>query len=338
MEPIFIVGHGLAGALLAHSLIDEGFKVYCTDAAIDHSASRVAAGLINPFIGPKLNIPLDFRNCIEANIRFFKKWENLNGETLFKEETLLRVFTSEHQVIKWKELSDSSEYAQSFVSEKNLNQMGIIGRWGAGETKSYRLDAGRFIQKSKQLLKSMDSWIEPQEADLSFISKQTAIFAEGYNVANNLFFNWLPFAPAQGEILELKGPHLPALSNGTWLLPHCGDKYLSGSTWKHTDLKSGPTSAGKSQIYRKLKFIPINEFQEVDHLSGIRSGTKDRNPIIGRHPTHHNLFIFNGFGSRGSTTIKLCADHLINFLARNIELPSKINLNRFMKHYRAISA
>ena len=57
MEPIFIVGRGLAGALLTHSLIDEGFKVYCTDAAIDHSASRVAAGLINPFIGPKLNIP-----------------------------------------------------------------------------------------------------------------------------------------------------------------------------------------------------------------------------------------------------------------------------------------
>ena len=131
MEPIFIVGHGLAGALLTHSLIDEGFKVYCTDAAIDHSASRVAAGLINPFIGPKLNIPLDFRNCIEANIRFFKNWENFYGEKIFKEETLFRVFTSEHQVIKWKELSDSSEYAQSFVSEKNLNQMGIIGRWGA---------------------------------------------------------------------------------------------------------------------------------------------------------------------------------------------------------------
>ena len=337
MNPIFIVGHGLAGAILAHSLLDEGFKVYCTDAEIDHSASRVAAGLINPFIGPKLNIPQEFRDCIEANIIFFKKWEKLYGENLFKEETLLRVFSSEHQVIKWKELSDSSEYAKSFVSEKNLNQIGIFGRWGAGETKSYRLDVGRFIEKSKQLLMSMDSWIEPREADMSSKSKQTTIFAEGYNVANNSFFNWLPFAPAQGEILELQGPHFPAVSNGTWLLPPCDDKYLSGSTWKHTDLNSGPTIEGKSEIYRELKFIPINQFREVDHFSGIRSGTKDRNPIIGRHPTHQNLFIFNGFGSRGSTTIKLSANHLINFLVRNVELPSHINLNRFMEYYRKIS-
>ncbi len=338
MNPILIVGHRLAGAILAHALIDEGFKVYCTDAEIDHSASRVAAGLINPFIGPKLNIPQEFRDCIEANLRFFKKWEKLYGDKLFKEETLLRVFTSEHQVIKWKELSDSSEYAQSFVSEKNLNQMGISGRWGAGETKSYRLDTERFIEKSKQLLISMDSWIKPREADISLTSKQTTIFAEGYNVANNPFFNWLPFAPAQGEILKLQGPHFPAVSNGTWLLPNCHDKYLSGSTWKHTDLNSGPTLEGKSEIYRKLKFIPINQFQELDHLSGIRSGTKDRNPIIGRHPKLQNLFIFNGFGSRGSTTIKLSANHLINLLARNIELPSKINLNRFMDDYREISA
>ena len=66
MKSILIVGHGLAGAILAHTLIDRGLRVTCTEGKINHSASRIAAGLINPFIGPKLNIPLDFQQCIEV--------------------------------------------------------------------------------------------------------------------------------------------------------------------------------------------------------------------------------------------------------------------------------
>ncbi|NBU86500.1 MAG: FAD-dependent oxidoreductase [Verrucomicrobia bacterium] len=189
MKPVLVVGHGLAGAILAQSLLMRGIRVHCVDAGIKHSASSVAAGLINPFIGPKLNIPEQFNECMKANLAFFQNWEIEAGEKLFHSEHLLRVFTTEKQVSRWRELSESSDYAM---------------------------------------------------------------------------------------------------------------------------------------------------FKEINHFSGIRSGTKDRNPILGKHPEHKNLFIFNGFGSRGSTTIMFNANRLINFLEMEIELPEKVSLKRFMGYYKGI--
>lgn len=334
MKPVLVVGHGLAGAILAQSLLMRGIMVHCVDAGIKHSASSVAAGLINPFIGPKLNTPEQFNECMKANLAFFQNWEIKTGEKLLHSEHLLRVFTSEKQVSRWKELSESSAYALSFLDERELNKIGISGKWGAGKTQAYRLHIQRFLALSKERLISMNCWQSGNDIDIKDKSVSAIIFAEGFNVIENPFFNWLPFAPAQGEILELCGPVLPSVSNGTWLIPSAENNYLSGSTWKHSDLKSGPTLEGKNEIYRNLNFVPIEIFKEINHFSGIRSGTKDRNPILGKHPEHKNLFIFNGFGSRGSTTIMSNANRLINLLALEIELPEKVSLKRFMEYYK----
>ena len=334
MKPVLVVGHGLAGAILAQSLLMRGIMVHCVDAGIKHSASSVAAGLINPFIGPKLNIPEQFIECMKANLAFFQNWEIEAGEKLLHSEHLLRVFTSEKQVSRWKEQSESSAYALSFLDERELDKNGIFGKWGAGKTQAYRLHIQRFLALSKERLISMNCWQSGNDIDIKDKSVSAIIFAEGFNVIENPFFNWLPFAPAQGEILELCGPVLPSVSNGTWLIPSADNNYMTGSTWKHSDLKSGPTLEGKNEIYRNLNFVPIEIFKEINHFSGIRSGTKDRNPILGKHPEHKNLFIFNGFGSRGSTTIMSNANRLINLLELEIELPEKVSLKRFMEYYK----
>jgi glycine/D-amino acid oxidase-like deaminating enzyme len=334
MKPVLVIGHGLAGAILAQSLLMNGIMVQCMDAGVKYAASSVAAGLINPFIGPKLNKPEEYDECIEANLAFFQKWEIEVGEKLFHSENLLRVFTSEKQVSKWKGLSEYSAEALSFLGEEKLDNCGISGKWGAGRTQAYRLHIQRFIALSKERLISMNCWRNESEIDIKDKSVSAIIFAEGFNVIENPFFSWLPFAPAQGEILELRGPAFPSSSNGTWIIPGTGRNYLAGSTWKHSDLKSGPTLAGKKEIYRKLNYVPIEMFNEINHFSGIRSGTKDRNPILGKHPEHKNLFIFNGFGSRGSTTIVLNANRLINLLVRERELPLKVSLKRFTEYYK----
>ena len=51
-----IVGQGLAGTLLAHDLLEKGHSVYIIDKPLIASASKVAAGLINP-VGMKRCIP-----------------------------------------------------------------------------------------------------------------------------------------------------------------------------------------------------------------------------------------------------------------------------------------
>ena len=135
MKSILIVGHGLAAAILAHTLIDRGLRVTCTDGGINHSASRIAAGLINPFIGPKLNIPLDFQQCIVSNSHFFKKWEDESNEILFKPESLLRIFKSEKQRTKWNELSKYKESRYTLSFKRKIGRIRIHAMYGAGEPK-----------------------------------------------------------------------------------------------------------------------------------------------------------------------------------------------------------
>ena len=336
MKSILIVGHGLAGAILAHTLIDRGFRVTCTEGEINHSASRIAAGLINPFIGPKLNIPLDFQQCILSNLHFFKKWEEESNEILFKSESLLRIFNSERQRTKWHELSknrESSRFTLSFHSREKLAESEIHGMYGAGETQAFRLNIEKFLTLSRQKLESMDCWAQEKIEYEDSNDKNSIIFAEGYNVCENPHFNWLPFAPAQGEILEFTGPQSNALSNGTWFLPNENSSFLAGSTWKHDELKSGPTNIGHNTICENLNYIPISRYKKLNHFSGIRSGTRDRNPMIGQHPRLDNLYIFNGFGSRGSTTIKFYAELLAELIISNVSLPQHLDLRRFINHF-----
>ena len=83
---IVIVGHGLAGAILAHTLLKNNESVIVLDANMPHSATAVSVGLINPFIGPKLNVPNDFASCIEEN------WISFRTLTLIQIINLLKRF------------------------------------------------------------------------------------------------------------------------------------------------------------------------------------------------------------------------------------------------------
>ena len=59
-----VVGQGLAGTLLVHDLLERNKSILIVDAPLRASASRVAAGLINP---------ISVRRCIPAFPDFYLK-------------------------------------------------------------------------------------------------------------------------------------------------------------------------------------------------------------------------------------------------------------------------
>jgi len=59
------------------------------DARMAHSASEVSVGLINPFIGPKFNIPEDFSLCMSQNFDFFNNIEKNIGENVYEDDTVI---------------------------------------------------------------------------------------------------------------------------------------------------------------------------------------------------------------------------------------------------------
>ena len=126
--------------------------------------------------------------------------------------------------------------------------------------------------------------------------KMGVVFCEGFRVIENPLFKHLPFAPARGEVLRIQSKLDDSLSNGAWHLPCNGEEALVGSTWDHQELMCGPTEIGKSEIFQSCNYYDLSRQPLLEHLSGVRSGTKDRNPIMGLHPKLPNRYLFNGFG------------------------------------------
>lgn len=327
-----IVGHGLAGATLSQFLLKIGQPVLVVDGNLPHSASGVAAGLVNPFLGPKLNCPPQLSSCLEANLNFHRFIELNCGKSFYEELTLRRIFISAEQRNRWRSKSmmdENSSYMLGEESEKKLESMDLFAPFGAGLTKAFRLLIPKFISYSKQILKKRKSWIDGSFDESEWKNAEKVVFCEGHRVMQNPFFNFLPFSPAQGEILRLKGPTLDPVSNGTWFCPD-DDKFgITGSTWKHDNMDCGPTESGRRTILQNLSFLKIDQYEVCGHSSGVRSSTKDRFPIMGIHPKNSRYFLFNGFGSRGATTIAYYAEQMTNFVLRGVKLPKEVCLNRF---------
>ena len=333
MTDFIIVGHGLAGSVMAHYLIARGQKVTVIDAGLPHSASTVSVGLVNPLIGPKLNPPFMITECLMENELFFHQCERAWGKTFYRSIPLHRIFISQKQKSTWNEMEknpDLSEFQNGQWSTAHFQEMGIQAPLGAGITKNaWQLDVPRFLQASKDYLLKKKAWKNSSFEMRNQKDSPKIIFCEGFRVHENPWFKDLPFAPARGEVLTVQSGIDLALSNGSWHLPGFGDYAHLGSTWDHQNLVSGPTKKGKKEILQKCDFFDFSKKDFPQYISGVRSGTKDRHPIIGVHPNHKNLFLFNGFGSRGTSTIPHYAKIMTDFLLNNHPLPSEANLNRF---------
>ena len=327
---VVIVGHGLAGAILSHTLIKKGISVCVLEANKAHAASKVSAGLINPLIGPKLNIPHDFAECMEENLRFFPEIEKVSDQSFLESIDLLRVFTSLAQLEKWESIT--SPYQGDLIDEAKCRKLGVNCPFGLGKTSAWILNSEKFITYSRSVHTSEGNYIEKAFEPEEWVN-HPVIFCEGFRVTQNRWFQFLPFAPAQGEVLTVQSSLRHHLSNGTWHL--CDPKSATakiGSSWKYDELDGGPDEKAKNEIIQKLSFIPnIHGKKILEHNCGVRSGTRDRQPIIGRHPDYPNYYIFNGFGSRGCTTIVQSAREFVSFFLDDLPLPESKNLMRFVR-------
>ncbi len=110
---------------------------------------------------------------------------------------------------------------------------------------------------------------------------------------------------------------------------------LTGSTYNWDDLTDIPTEQGKEEILQKLyKYIRV-PVEVVAHIAGVRPTVADRRPLIGMHPLHKQLGIFNGMGSKGVMYAPLLAAQFSAHLSdpTNTIYP-EADIQRFIKRYR----
>lgn len=159
------------------------------------------------------------------------------------------------------------------------------------------------------------------------ISAENIVFCEGHKTYANPYFNHLSFDPVKGEalIIELQEPFDKSLRDKTFITPLGeGLHHWCGSGYSKNFEDEKPTTIGREEIESQLKNILRVPYKIVDQVAGVRPSTKFRRPFLGRHDLHHNLFIFNGLGTKGSSLGPYFAAQMVDFMVAGIPINEEV--------------
>jgi len=350
VRDIIIIGQGLAGSMLALSLLNEGLDVMVINDVEENNSSRVAAGIVNPITGKRVVKTWLADELFPALHSYYKSMETLLGVQFFYPKMIYKPYDTINEqnysisksgpedYANYMNTSPDNEHYSKFIH----NPLGgfEIKEGGYLDTNTFLDAAVDFLQKQNRLINQKinidDIIIHENSVEIGEYKASKIIFCEGHHVTKNKYFNWLPFAPAKGEVLTIESKEIEsenAISKGIFILPNGNNKFRVGATyaWTFDDLKV--TTKAKEELTSKLEEIIKVEYDVVEHKAGIRPATKFRKPLIGQHPTHKNLGIFNGFGSKGVTLIPYFALQYVQFLKNNIELSSEVNIEQYLSLY-----
>lgn len=339
-----IVGCGLAGIAFCEQLREANRSFIVFD---DHSqqSSRVAAGLYNPVILKRFTKVWNAKSQLELAMPKYKVLEDLLNVKLNIEYPVFRKFASIEEQNEWFVAADKP-ILSDFLSTKLVKNENphIEAPFGFGEVlhsgrirsaqlttayKDYLLDHDKFIDAAfdYNLLKSHSDQISYYDIRAKYI-----VFAEGYGISKNKYFNHLPLNGNKGEMLTIHAPDLnlkQILKSSVFLVPLGEDNYWIGATYEWEDKTHSVTNEAKESLVSKVKQLINCDFTIIDQVAGIRPTTVDRRPLVGVHPQMNNVFILNGLGTRGVMISPYVAQQLFQHIEYNEPLDPVIDIKRF---------
>ena len=160
------------------------------------------------------------------------------------------------------------------------------------------------------------------------------IFAEGFGLYANPYFNYLPLDGTKGELFIIKAPKLNLdviINTSVFILPLGNDLFKVGATYNWQDKTSIPTEEGKSELLTRIYEILDCDFEIIEHFAGIRPTVRDRKPLIGTHSKFSRLHILNGLGTRGVMLGPSMAIALFDSIEDQKPLDIAIDIKRYEK-------
>lgn len=344
MTDYLIIGSGLAGIAFAECALQNGKSILVFDNDSQNS-SKVAAGLYNPVILKRFSGLSEAQEHLNQMNEFYKRLHDKLQLRFNHPMPTLRKFFSVEEQNNWFLASDKpalSPFLSTSLVMKNYK--GIDSPFGFGEvlqtgyvsTADLLQQYHHYLSENGLLLvESFDhALLEIHHGSVSYkdISAKNIVFAEGFGIHANPFFNYLPLDGTKGELFIIKAPELDLdviLNTSVFILPMGNHLYKVGATYNWTDKTDMPTEEGKAELIGRIREILNCDFEIITHLAGIRPTVKDRKPLIGTHHIHKNLHILNGLGTRGVMLAPAMAKNLFDHIENGKPLPVEIDIKRF---------
>lgn len=331
MKEVLIVGAGLSGICLSYQFLQRGINITLIDNSINHS-SKVAAGMINPLVFRRMTKSWRIDEMLPFAQEFYHQLENELSCHFYHPITIRRFFSSEQERNFWIDKQTNPEF-QAYMHQLDSEDENIhshANQFGSGRVKnSAHIDTSSFLDATLKDLKQKVTYIQTHCDYTDFSAEKSTykdqhfdliVFAEGYLGIANPWFNHLPLTQTKGETLTVEFKNLEtneSLNRKCFLLPMDNQTFKIGSTYTWDDATLNPTDEGKDIILENLTFLTKEVPRVISHDAGVRPTTVDRRPLIGVHPTHQNLAIFNGLGAKGYLIAPLLAYEFVESITAN---------------------
>jgi glycine/D-amino acid oxidase-like deaminating enzyme len=340
-----IVGLGLAGLAYAEHLLNRR-KSFVVFSDRSQQASMVAGGLYNPVILKRFTGAWNGAAQLDYALPFYENLERKLGLKLDYQLPILRRFASIEEQNLWFQASDKpglNPFLSLKLLENNNQGLSIPHKFGLVQG-SGRVATKALINSYETYLEQQDHW-RNESFDYTHLSVEVSgvsykswkskrmVFAEGYGLKSNPFFNYLPLEGTKGEVITMRIPGLnegAIVKSGVFIIPLGGDLYRVGSTYFWRDKTEGPTEAAKTFLLERLERFMTLPYEIVSHMSGVRPTVADRRPLVGQHPEHNNLFVLNGMGSRGVMTAPTAANALYKYIYEGLAIDPEMDVARFL--------
>lgn len=335
-----IVGQGIGGTMVSYFLHQANLDFVVIDPALPSNASRVAGGIINPVTGKKLAKSWRIDELHPFARQTYQALGNLLGKELLLQTRVHRYHSNPEDAVKFEEQAQTQPWFDDYILPLQVNEPAInntlggftispalkiygaelMDAWREYLAASNRFMVDTFVHTDLQLL--------PDGIQYRNIQAQQVVFCEGWGVRHNPWFKDLPFNAAKGEalVVRIKGL-LPneVFLKGVFLVPLGDDLYYIGSTNEWVFENDKPSAHKREELERKLKKALNLPYEVLEHKAAVRPAVKDRRPLIGQHPEHEQLWLFNGLGTKGYSLSPFFAHQLVETLQGNTTLDAEVN-------------
>ena len=341
-----IIGQGVSGTWLSYYLQKANRSFIVIDNDQPNSASRVAAGIINPVTGRRIVKTW----MIDELLSFLvPAYEELGCELSIKaieKKSLIDFHPTPQMKIAFDERvkenadllfhpDDQWQYQNIFNYDLGfgvvdpcyvINLKEILPAW-----RKKLLSNNQLLEESFEI-----SELNQTDADINYknITAEKIIFCDGIHSSQNPFFKNLPFALNKGEALLIESPGIPSthiFKKGMMLTSIQKDLFWLGSNylWEFPD--DQPTELFRKQTELLVRSWLKVPFKIVDHKASVRPANIERRPFVGFHPTYKNVGILNGMGTKGCSLAPFFAKQLTDHLNSGNEILAEADIKRFTK-------
>lgn len=344
MIDYLIVGGGLAGISFSEMALSRHKSILVLDNNSQNS-SKIAGGLYNPVILKRFSEVWKAQEQLVLMKEFYAVLEEkLQLKVDFKMPILRKFFSIEEQN-NWFSASDKESLAP-FLSPQLISKKyeGIDSPYSYGEVlHSGYVDTASLLNKYRDYL-IRNNWFREEAFDYTLLQVEQdsvrykdveakhIIFAEGFGMHANPYFNHLPLDGTKGELFIIKAPELVLdviVNTSVFILPLGNDLFKVGATYNWKDKTDMPTEEGKAELIERINEILNCKFEIVEHLAGVRPTVKDRRPLVGTRPDYSSVHILNGLGTRGVMLGPAMAKALFDHIENKIPLEPVIDIKRF---------